>query len=149
MTTRRHTTTRGSRGFTLVELVVVMMIISILAGAIAVAVTNRVKMARRARAISDIKSLETALDLYEADNGKPPTTEQGLEALRVKPTTPPVPRNWNGPYLTKRVPLDPWGHEYVYRYPGQYNENEYDLICYGADGQPGGQDWDEDITNHD
>jgi len=146
----RQATFVRSRGFTLVELVVVMMIITILAGAIAVQVTNRVKMAKRARVWQDIGSLSTAFDLYAADNGNPPTTEQGLAALRNKPSSSPVPTNWNGPYIDKSVPLDPWRREYIYRFPGEENPDGYDLICYAADGQPGGDDeWDVDITNFD
>ena len=149
MTARQATFVR-SRGFTLVELVVVMMIITILAGAIAVQVTNRVKMAKRARALQDIGSLSTALDLYAADNGNPPPTEQGLAALRNKPSSSPVPTNWNGPYIDKSIPRDPWSSEYVYRFPGEENTYGYDLICYGADGQPGGDnEWNVDITNFD
>jgi len=149
MTARQATFVR-SRGFTLVELVVVMMIITILAGAIAVQVTNRVKMAKRARALQDIGSLSTALDLYAADNGNPPTTEQGLAALRNKPSSSPVPTNWNGPYIDKNIPRDPWSSEYVYRFPGEENTYGYDLICYGADSQPGGDnEWNLDITNFD
>jgi len=136
-------------GFTLVELVVVMTIIAILAGAVTVHVTNRIKHARRARTLMDIATLETGLDLYTADNGNPPTTQQGLEALIAKPSSPPVPRNWNGPYLKNRrsVPKDGWQNEYVYQCPGQLNPDGYDVISYGADGRPGGNDEDEDITN--
>jgi general secretion pathway protein G len=129
-------------GFTLIELVVVMSIIAILAGAIALNITHRVNDARRARAVTDIKNLETAADLYIADNGDPPPD---LQALASKPS--PAPLNWNGPYLKKKLTKDPWGHEYVYRYPGQLNPDSYDIICYGKDGKPGGQGVDEDITN--
>jgi len=135
------------RGFTLVELVIVMTIIGILAGALTLHITHRVENARRARAVADIATLETALSLYEADNGGPPTTQQGLAALRQKPSSPPLPRNWDGPYLRKAVSQDPWGHEYVYRYPGQYNPESYDIMSYGDDGQPGGSGKDEDVTN--
>ena len=149
MTPRRPTFVR-SRGFTLVEMVVVMMIITILAGAIAVQVTNRVQHARRARSYQDIATLSTALDLYAADNGKPPTTQQGLAALRRKPASAPVPTNWSGPYINKNIFTDAWGTDYVYRYPGQENPEGYDLICYGADEQPGGEgELDADITNFD
>ncbi|MFB3880236.1 MAG: type II secretion system major pseudopilin GspG [Armatimonadota bacterium] len=139
--------TRGDRGFTLIELVVVMMIISILAGAVALKIVNNTRIAYRTRAIQDIKTLETAVDLYEAHNGMPPTTQQGLQALRVKPSTPPVPKNWNGPYI-KKSPIDPWGQPYIYRYPGQLNPDGYDIISYGQDEKPGGTgEFDADITN--
>jgi general secretion pathway protein G len=139
-----------SAGFTLIELVIVVTIITILATALTVEAGKRIKAARRARAVQDIRVLETALDSYAADNIDPPTTQQGLRALIVKPTSAPVPSNWNGPYLKKRsVPKDPWGREYVYRYPGQSNPDTYDLICYGHDGQPGGDDDDADISSGD
>jgi len=142
---------RGSSGFTLIELVVVMTIIAILAGALTINFVNRRKMAVRTRALQDMATIEMALDLYAADNGNPPTTDQGLEALIAKTSLPPVPRNWNGPYLKQRdVPQDPWGNEYVYRSPGEYDPEGYDLICYGADGQPGGtSEWDLDMTSYD
>ncbi|MDH4179736.1 MAG: type II secretion system major pseudopilin GspG [Armatimonadota bacterium] len=143
---------RCRRGFTLIELVVVMTIITILAAAVTVTVTNRIRHARRSKAILEIEAMETALDLYEADNGYPPATEQGLQALIAEPSMSPVPRNWNGPYLKNRktAPKDPWGNEYVYQYPGQSNPDGYDLICYGSDGQPGGDDeFSADITNLD
>jgi len=138
---------RRNEGFTLIELVVVMMIIGILAGAVALNIRNRTRDAKRARALQDIKTMETALDLYAADNGTPPTTQQGLQALKAKPSTPPVPSNWNGPYVKKAL-LDPWGMPYVYHYPGQVNVSGYDIISYGEDKQPGGSDeYAADITN--
>ena len=143
-----HNRKARCRGFTLVELVVVMMIITVLAGALTVTVTNRIKMARRTRALQDITVLKTALDLYAADNSVPPSTQQGLDALRHKPSSPPVPQNWNGPYIDRPVALDPWGNVYVYHFPGQMNPQGYDIISYGADGRPGGNDWDEDIANY-
>ncbi len=146
-TTMRRAPGRAGAGFTLVELVVVMSIIAILAGAVVLQVTRRVEDAKRARALQDISTLETALDLYAADNGAPPTTQQGLQALRTKPSSPPQPHNWNGPYLKKDVPKDPWGHDYVYRSPGQLNPDSYDIISYARDGQPGGTGPDEDLTN--
>lgn len=148
--TRWRTTRDRSRGFTLVELVVVMTIITILAGAVAIQVTNRIRYAKRARAVQDVYTLETALDLYAADNGYAPTTQQGLSALRTKPSSDPQPQNWNGPYIKKEVPADPWGSEYVYRCPGQLNPDGYDLISYGEDGRPGGDnEYTADITNAD
>jgi general secretion pathway protein G len=139
--------TSRNRGFTLVELVVVMIIIAILAGAAVIQVSKKTEMARRTRALQDLKTFETALDQYAAENGDPPSTQQGLQALRTKPSTPPVPRNWNGPYV-KSIPKDPWGNEYVYRYDGN-DMGEYDLLSYGKDGQPGGaNEWDADVTLH-
>ncbi len=149
--TRWHSRVGRDRGFTLIELVVVMTIIAILAGALTINFVNRRKMAKRTRALQDMVTIETALDLYAADNGSAPTTEQGLEALITKPSSAPAPENWNGPYLKKRtVPSDPWNNEYVYRSPGEYDPEGYDLICYGEDGKPGGtSEWDLDITNYD
>jgi general secretion pathway protein G len=138
---------RPNRGFTLIELVVVMTIIAILAGAISLRLTNQARNARRARAVQDIATIETAVDLYTADNGAPPDTQQGLEALRRNPTVPPVPKNWNGPYI-KKLSRDPWGQPYVYRSPGQLNPDGYDIISYGEDEKPGGADeFSADITN--
>jgi general secretion pathway protein G len=125
-----------------------MTIIAILAGAVTLQILNRTEMAKRARALQDIKTLETAIDIYAADSGSPPTTEQGLAALRSKPATAPVPRNWNGPYV-KKAPIDPWGSPYEYSFPGQLNPDGYDIISYAKDERPGGTDDGEDITNAD
>jgi len=143
----RRTGLARNQGFTLIELVVVMMIIGILAGAVALNIRNRTRDAKRARAVQDIKTIETAVDLYAADNGTPPTTTQGLQALKVKPSTEPLPSNWNGPYLRKAL-IDPWGTAYIYRYPGQFNPSGYDVLSYGEDKEPGGSDeYAADITN--
>ncbi len=136
-----------ARGFTLIELVVVMVIIALLAGAAVLQINNKIEQGKRTRAMQDVKTFETAVDLYEADNGDPPTTQQGLQALREKPSSPPAPQNWNGPYLKKKIEQDPWGHDYVYRCPGQLNPNGYDIISYAKDGQPGGTGKDQDVTN--
>jgi general secretion pathway protein G len=149
MMRRLHSAGRPDRGFTLIELVVVMAIIVLLAGAVMVNVSNRRRDAMRARAVQDLHAIQMGLDFYEADNGYPPTTEQGLDVLIRKPTSPPVPHNWNGPYLKNRraVPIDPWGTEYVYVYPGQTNPDGYDLLSYGSDKQPGGNnEFTADIT---
>ena len=138
---------RRQGGFTLIELVVVMTIIAILAGGVTYyAMGNRAR-AMRARALSDIHAFKMALDTYAADNGDPPTTEQGLQALRVKPTIAPIPNNWQGPYVEKGIPNDAWGNPYHYECPGTYNQDGYDLASWGQDGRQGGDSNDADITN--
>jgi general secretion pathway protein G len=139
-------TAKSRKGFTLVELLVVMIIIAALAAVIVPRVFARAEQGRRAKAIADIKSLETAIDMYSADNGSPPTTEQGLDALIEPPSTAPEAKNWNGPYLQKQIPQDPWGGEYIYTSPGQHNV-DYDIVSYGRDGQEGGEGADADIVN--
>jgi general secretion pathway protein G len=138
---------RGHRGgFTLVEVLVVMIILAILAAVVVPRVVGRTEDARRSRAVSDVEALGTALDLYKADNGKYPATEQGLQALRESPGDV---KNWNGPYLKKALGSDPWGNPYVYSEPGEHNPDSYDLYSMGADGQPGGEGADADVTNWD
>lgn len=106
---------------------------------------GRGEQARTAAAKADIEvNLAAALDLYELDNGRYPTSEQGLRALLMKPNSAPVPANWNGPYLKKKkTPTDPWGQDYVYVSPGQKNTDGYDLSSLGPDGVPG----EDDISN--
>ena len=138
--------TTSTSGFTLVELLVVMIIIAALAAVIVPRMFARAEQGRRAKAIADIKSLETAIDMYSADNGAPPTTEQGLQALVEPPTALPEAKNWNGPYLKKAIPRDPWGGEYMYVAPGEHNF-DYDISSYGRDGREGGEGADADLTN--
>ena len=138
------------RGFTLIELMVVIVILGILAGLIIPRIMGRPEEARRMKAKVQIESIETALKLYKLDNGSYPTTEQGLEALIQAPTVGQLPRAWReGGYLEKgKVPVDPWGNEYVYLYPGiNSGADDYDLSSYGADGQPGGEGKDEDVNS--
>lgn len=135
------------RGFTLIELMVVIVILGILAAVIFPRIVGRSEDARRAKAVSDIESIGTALDLYAADNGRYPTTEQGLDALRNPPSRPPLPRAWNGPYLKKALPVDAWENPYLYQSPGQHDPHTYDLSSLGADGQPGGAGNASDITS--
>jgi general secretion pathway protein G len=137
---------RHHRGFTLVEVLVVMIILAILAAVVVPRVVGRTEDARRARAVADIESLGTALDLYKADNGDYPSTEEGLKALRQAPASA---RNWNGPYLKKALAPDPWGNDYIYTAPGEHNPDSYDLLSQGDDGQPGGEGKNADITNWD
>jgi general secretion pathway protein G len=135
------------RGFTLIELMVVIVILGILAGLIVPRIMGRPDEARRAKARIQMESIETALKLYRLDNGNYPTTEQGLKALVEMPTGGPPARNWRqGGYLEKgRVPKDPWDNEFVYLSPGAYGD--FDLISRGADGEPDGEGKDRDIRS--
>ena len=134
-------------GFSFLELMVVVVILGILATYIAPRFMGRTEDAKAVKAKVDIASLETSLKLYRLDNGFYPTTEQGLAALVEKPGTEPIPQNWKTKgYLEKaRVPKDPWGREYLYLSPGIHDE--YDIISYGADGAPGGEDKNRDIQS--
>jgi general secretion pathway protein G len=134
-------------GFTLIELLVVIVVIAILATLVAPNVFRHVGAAKDATARSQIEMLGAALDAYRLDNGRYPTTEQGLDALWTAPTAEPRPASWHGPYLRKPAPLDPWQHPYAYTSPGQVNPTGYDLLSYGADGKPGGDDDAADITS--
>ena len=136
---------RRMRGFTLIEIMVVITILGILAALIVPRVVGRTDDARIAAAKQDIASVMQALKLYRLDNGRYPTTEQGLQALITKPTAEPAPMNWKqGGYLERSsVPKDPWGHVYQYLNPGL--RGEIDVFSFGADGQAGGQNTDADI----
>ncbi len=135
------------KGFTLIEVLVVIFILSILAAIVAPKIIGRTDDARIAEAKLQIKNFETALKLFKLDNGFYPSTEQGLEALITKPTTGRIPQNYReGGYLEqKKIPLDPWGNPYIYLCPGI--QGDYDIISYGADGKEGGEGKDTDITN--
>ena len=138
---------RPSRaGFTLIEILVVIVVIAILAALVAPNVFQHVGAAKSATATSQMEMFTTTLDAYRLDNGSYPSTEQGLDALWERPSVQP-PANWRGPYLRKRVPLDPWGRPYVYRFPGQANPTGFDLLSLGADGQPGGEGEDADLLS--
>jgi general secretion pathway protein G len=128
-------------GFTLIELMVVLVIIGVLAALIVPNVLDRAEDARATAAKTDVNNLMQALKLYKLDNQRYPTTEQGLQALVVKPSSPPVPANWK-PYLDK-LPNDPWGRPYQYLNPGV--KGEIDVMSFGADGQPGGEGKNADI----
>lgn len=134
-------------GFTLIEVLVVIVVISILAALVGPNVFRHVDTAHQAAAQSQIEMIGAALDAYRLDNGRYPSTAQGLDALWTAPTVEPRPMNWRGPYLRKQVPLDPWGAPYIYVSPGDVNATSYDLYSLGADGQPGGEDENVDIAN--
>lgn len=136
-------------GFTLIELMIVIIILGILAMYIAPKFMERPGEAKQVKARLDITTFETALKLYKLDSGKYPSTEQGLQALVDKPETGDVPKKWrDGGYLEKgRVPRDPWDNEYIYLSPGL--KSDFDIISYGADGAPGGDGEDKDINNWD
>jgi general secretion pathway protein G len=138
---------RARGGFTLIEILVVIAVIAVLAALVAPNVFRHVGAAKDAAARSQMEMLGAALDAYRLDNGRYPTTAQGLEALWDEPAVEPRPTNWRGPYLRKRVPPDPWGNPYLYAYPGELNARGYDLLSLGADGQPGGEGEDTDIKN--
>lgn len=135
------------RAFTLLEIIVVIIVLALLAGLVAPQIFGRVSEARGTTARTQIELIGTALDNYRLDNGAYPVTEQGLAALREKPTRAPVPANWRGPYLRKDVPNDPWGRPYLYRFPGERNATAFDLSSLGRDGKPGGSGEDADIVN--
>jgi general secretion pathway protein G len=135
-----HGTHRKSGGFTLLELLVVIVIIGLLAGYVAPRYFSQVGRSEVQVAKAQIESIEKALDQYRLDMRRYPSAEEGLQALIAKPADA---QAWSGPYLKKAVPLDPWGRAYVYRTPGQ--KGEFELISYGRDGRPGGAGEDADI----
>lgn len=142
--TSRHRTSHDRvrrKGFTLLELLVVLLIIALLAGYVGPRLFGEIGKAKSKTAQSQMKEIATALDRYRLDAGQYPPTEIGLSALVTQPTGV---KNWHGPYLAKEVPADPWGHPYVYRHPGQ-GGHDYDLMSLGADGKPGGTGEDADI----
>jgi general secretion pathway protein G len=134
------------RGFTLIEIMVVVVIIGILIGLVAPNVLGRVDKARVTAAEADLKTLDLALEMYRLDNKSYPSTDQGLEALVAKPGGEPDAKNWNpdGYLKKKQLPLDPWGNQYQYVVPGQEGR-PYDLYSFGADGREGGEGYDTDI----
>lgn len=139
----------NANGFTLIELMVVIVILGILAGLIIPRIMGRPEEARRMKARIQMESVETALRLYKLDNGVYPSTEQGLQALVEAPSVGELPRAWRkGGYLEKgQLPKDPWGNEFVYLCPGLHGD--FDLMSYGADGQPGGEDQNQDVNSWD
>ncbi|MDD3926761.1 MAG: type II secretion system major pseudopilin GspG [bacterium] len=143
----RRALTGNRGGFTLLELLVVMVILVLLASVVTMVVVRRVEDAKHAKAVSDIESISNALDQFYLHTGRYPTAEEGLEALRVKPQS--DISGWDGPYVKKNIPADPWGRDYAYDCPGSNNADSYDLASLGRDGREGGSSSDADITNWD
>ena len=137
---------RDKRGFTLIEIMVVVVILGVLAAIIVPKFLGRPDEAKVTKAKVDIKSLEEALGLFKLDNGFYPSTEQGLKALVEKPEIGRIPEKFQAGGYLKRVPNDPWGTPFVYLSPG-VQSRDFDLISYGADGQPGGEKFDADISS--
>jgi general secretion pathway protein G len=139
----RERRNRRRAGITLIEMLVVVTIIALFAALVAPVMFKQSDKARVTAARAQIESFMTALGSYKLDTGVVPSTEEGLQALRVKPANL---DSWQGPYLPKEIPLDPWGHPYVYKYPGEHGDQP-DIISYGADGQPGGDGLNADILS--
>ena len=138
---------RTQGGFTLIEIMVVVVILGILAALVVPQVMSRPDQAKVTVAKGDIKAVAAALDMYKLDNFAYPSTQQGLEALVKKPSGNPQPKNWNRDGYLKRLPKDPWGNDYQYLSPG--TQGQFDLYSVGADGKPGGSDLNADIGNWD
>lgn len=132
----------GQEGFTLIELLVVVIIIGLLASLVAPKFFGKLGASKQKTAKAQIELFGSALDSFRLDVGRYPTTEEGLNALREKPSSA---EKWQGPYLPKAIPKDPWGHDYVYKCPGEHGE--YDIISYGLDGQPGGEGENADVSS--
>ena len=146
---RNHAHPRRDAAFTLIEIMAVVLIIGLLGGIVGAAIFGQIDRARVTTAKTQIKQIEAALDFYRMDNGKYPSTEQGLEALVQPPSIDPIPKNYRPEgYLSGgRIPLDPWSNEYEYLSPGQNNPYSFDLWSHGSDGRPGGSGTDADIGN--
>lgn len=144
---RQFRSRRAARGFTLLEIIIVVVIIGLLASFVVQNLAGEVDRARLTKAQADVRTLEAALNLYKLDSFQYPTTEQGLLALVERPTSPPEPRNWrSGGYVTA-LPKDPWGNPYQYLNPGR--RGGFDVFSLGADGKLGGEGEDADIGNWD
>jgi len=134
---------RRQRGITLIEMLVVVTIIALFAAIIGPKLFNQADKAKKVAARAQLNAFGTALGAYKLATGTFPTTEQGLQALRVKPDNVP---QWDGPYLPQDIPKDPWGYPYLYKFPGDHGD-EPDLVSLGADGQPGGEGNNADIVS--
>ncbi|MBZ5726976.1 MAG: type II secretion system major pseudopilin GspG [Acidobacteriia bacterium] len=133
----------GRAGVTLIEMLVVVTIIGLFVALVGPSLWKKADTARITAARSQIQNFMTALGTYKLDTGTFPTTEQGLAALRMRPSEA---TQWNGPYMPQDIPKDPWGHDYVYKYPGDHGD-EPDIVCLGSDGQAGGEGLNADIVS--
>ncbi len=147
-TANRFPQTASRSGFTLVEMLVVLAIISLLAGVVVVNIAPQLNMGNRGKALAQIQTFATALQTYRLEQGRYPTQEQGLEALVQKPTRPPIPPRYpEGGYLSSRtLPLDPWGNPYIYLSPGRNNE-PFEVLSYGSDAEEGGSGSAADLSS--
>jgi general secretion pathway protein G len=143
MNERRRRSRSGQAGVTLIEMLVVVTIIGLFVALVGPKLFKQVDTAKITKAKADMEGLLGALGTYKIDNGNFPTTDQGLAALRVKPADA---TQWGGPYTDKDVPNDPWGHPYLYKFPGDHGDLP-DIVSYGADGQPGGEGINADINS--
>jgi len=140
---QRNRRRRGEAGVTLIEMLVVVTIIGLFVALVGPKLWSNVDKAKITAARAQIQNFGAALGTYKLDNGNFPTSEQGLQALRARPGDA---TQWNGPYMPLDVPKDPWGHDYVYKFPGDHGD-EPDIVSYGADGQPGGDGVNADIVS--
>lgn len=140
---RKRDDNRSESGFTLIELMIVIIIIGLIAGIVTPNVIKRLDKAKQSTAQAQIESLSQALDAFRLDMGRYPTSQEGLQALREKPTT--NAEKWDGPYIKKELPADPWGAQYQYKAPGAHGD--FDIISYGGDGKEGGDNLDQDIVS--
>jgi general secretion pathway protein G len=135
---------RSRAGVTLIEMLVVVTIIGLFVALVGPSLFRKADDARITATRSQVANFMTALGAYKLDTGNFPTTEQGLQALRVKPADV---LQWNGPYMPQEIPKDQWGHDFIYRFPGEHGNDEPDIISLGADGQPGGEGYNADIVS--
>lgn len=138
---------RSERGFTIIEIMVVIVILGILASYAALKLTGQTEDARRTKARVQIETFVTALEMYKIETGSYPSTEQGLDALVTAPTVGEIPRNYRKGGYIKKLPKDPWNNDYIYLSPGMHGD--FDIISYGDDNEPGGEEKDADITSWD
>lgn len=134
--------TYGEKGFSLIELLIVMVILGMLAALVGPRMFGKVDKSKQKAAKTQIALFETSLDMYRLDMGKFPTSDQGLQALRTRPDDA---SKWDGPYIPKEIPVDPWGNSFIYICPGEHGD--YDIVSLGADGSEGGEGIDRDIVS--